>query len=209
MLALVYGEDVPRGLADRLQAKYNAKQPKVEVVRLFLFPDCERAVLGGDNEGYWTRELRLHLAWHQMITLLCRRAEVDEVVHHLPLFLSWKKYFYQLLGERCDESKARLEVVARALGMDKRVGQGWLPTVTASGYEDRYLSRWLERQWQYVRKKTNIERVAVWGTSALCEGIFSELARGSDVRLYLSGDTEKANRLASNCSIYAQPKDTL
>lgn len=209
LLLLVFGDKAGRGFADRLHREMSAVRADMEVVRLFLFPGGEKAVIGGAADGYWTSVLRLHLARQKIISLLCRRVEVDEVACHLPLYLAWKKQFFQLLGEQCDQSKARIEVVAAALGMDKRIGQTWLPPGSEESLEDRYLPGWLKRQWQYVTKKTNIRRVALWGTIDLVSSIMPDLARDREIALYLTGSVQKTNELVCGGRVHAKPEETL
>lgn len=209
LLALVYGDRVPHGYADQLQAGCDGQGAQVEVVRLLLLAHGERAIIGGEPAGRWVRQLRRQLAEQSVISLVCRRVEVDEAAEHLPLFLAWKKRFYQQLGERCDASHARLEVVAQALGMDKRIGQGWLDHIPFHTDDDDYLEAWLRSEYQALRKKTNIERIAVWSTPSLCSRILSCEVREKEIRLYIANHEEKTNEPIEGCKHFALPEDTL
>lgn len=170
-LLLLYGEDIPFGYADRLQDKLPAG---VEIVRMAILYGRDRALIGGNPTGKWVKQIRRQLAEHGLISLICRPIEVDETLRHIPAFLDWKSRFYVRLGELCDQSQARLEVVAQALGMDTRIGQGWLPVegndvLQQAAEAER--DRWLLRECEEIWKKAKINRVAFWGSEPQLKGI--------------------------------------
>ncbi|NGQ96508.1 hypothetical protein G3578_15190 [Brevibacillus sp. SYP-B805] len=187
---LLVGHKIPYGFADRMAEGLDVP---VEVVRLCLWEGENRALIGGDHRGRWVHRLRRHLAERGLISLLCRCIEVDEAVRHLPLYLAWKQRFYLQLGERCDASGARLEVVAQALGMDARIGQGWLCREAATPEWEREIVAWLARQCGKVREKTKVDRLAFWGPKRLWNAIAMHVPGVREVRLYDPAEAEKTN----------------
>lgn len=188
-LLLVYGDRVPYGLSKELRSRYAT--PQWEVVRLFLFRGRERALLGGDPDGYWVPRLRRLLAERGVISLVCRMCEVDETVRQLPLYLAWKEQFYLRMGERCDETGARLEVVARALGLDKRIGQGWLREERCSS--ENILARWLSEECARFVQRTNVGRIAMWGSGRFWKQVSLDWTSGRDVRWFSPGHMAEPN----------------
>ncbi|USG65878.1 hypothetical protein NDK47_00535 [Brevibacillus ruminantium] len=180
-LLLVYGNRIPNGTADALAATY----PEWEVVRLFCFADKERALLGGEEGGIWLRRLSRQLARHGFVSFVTRRCEVDEAVRQLPLYLAWKERFFLRMSEQCDKSGSRSQVVARALGMDKRIGQSWL-------YTDRKrhgpVYRWITRQLRHIREKAEIQRITLWGRASFWEGFPRGELQGMETRLFSPGE---------------------
>jgi hypothetical protein len=189
---LLYGEKIPFGDADRLAHTLDSSH--VEVVRLFLLEGEKRAIIGGDTTGRWVHRLRRHLAQKGLITLVCRRIEVDEAVRHIPLYLAWKQRYVLQLGASCDVSGARLEVVAQALGMDKRIGQGWLFDHTMSPEWEREIVDWLSQQCRWVDEKTKVDRLAFWGPEYLLTSIRPLFSARPQVRLYDPVQAQKTNK---------------
>jgi hypothetical protein len=185
-LLLVYGDRVANTAAEVLAAQY----PGWEVVRLYRFAGGERALVGGDPNSPWTRILCRQLAEHDVIAMVCGMREAEEVIRQLPRFLAWKERFYLRLGESCDRRGVRLQTVARALGMDSRVGQGWLDPQR----NDRAaLRRWLVRQCRFVMSKTNVRRVALWGPTSLWQQMPPGWLADKEVRLYIPRDEQIPN----------------
>lgn len=208
MLILLEGTEILYGLADQLQKELSADQ--FEVLRLFVFPDDQRAVLGGSGVNNQVQVLARKLIDGEIITLVCKRIEVDEVVAALPLYLDWKSRFFTYLGEKCDRSSARLEVVSLALGMDKRVGQGWFPAEPVDEIVvpvDKI--RWLQREVSLLSENTNIEKIAVWtGSDSLYE-VTSLFASFSTVQVYPVDSFQKPNDIPSSWNFYPKPQSVL
>ncbi|MGC5326771.1 hypothetical protein [Brevibacillus sp. SYSU BS000544] len=208
MSILLEGKEILYGLADQLQRKLTADQ--FEVLRLFIFPDGQRAVLGGNGVSKQVNLLTRRLIDEEIITLVCKRIEVDEVVAALPLYLDWKSRFFTYLGGKCDGSGARLEVVSLALGMDKRVGQGWFPAESVDEIvepEDKI--RWLQREVSQLLENTNIDTIAVWtGSDSLC-GVAPLFAPFSTVQLYPVSSFQKPNDIPSPWKFYTKPQSAL
>lgn len=204
-LLLVYGDKIRAGLAD----EWSAAHPGWEVIRMFRFSDGDKVLLGGEPSGKWMRKLSRQLARRNIISLLCRRGEVDEAVRQLGLYLTWKERFFMRLGEVCDEegSQLRIQVLARALGMDKRIGQGWL-------YPERKhqtrLCRWLDQQLQYVLKRTNVHRITLWGSISFWLQFPASGLLGKEVRLFSpSADHAKAENVPAEWSVYEDWRSAL
>ncbi|MEJ8546129.1 hypothetical protein [Brevibacillus borstelensis] len=177
-LLLVYGDKIRAGLADALSDAH----PGWEVIRMFSFANEDKVLLGGEPNGKWLRKLSVQLARRNFTSLVCRRCEVDEAVRQLGLYLTWKERFFMRMGEECDKggSRMRLQVIARALGMDKRIGQGWL-------YPERKshtpLYRWLDREFRHVLNKTNVHRITLWGSISFWRQMPAAGMFGKEVRL--------------------------
>ncbi len=180
-LLLLYGDQIPFGFADEIQQQLPST---VEVVRMAMLHGKERVLIGGASTGVWVGHLRRHLAAHHMISLICRPIEVDEALRQIPAFLDWKSQFYLRMGERCDQSRARLEVVAQALGMDKRIGQGWLPEEESFPRLEQEKKAWLQQECRNVSKKTKIARVAFWGGEDQLETVRATIPEHTEVCLY-------------------------
>ncbi|WP_139492617.1 hypothetical protein [Brevibacillus dissolubilis] len=204
-LLLLFGPHIPHGFADQLQKKYETHQ--AEVVRLLLYENGDRAVIGGDVCGYWVNRLRHLLAGQDVISLTCARIEADEIARAMPEYLAWKRQFYFQLGDRCDTSGARLDVVAKGLGMDRRIGHGWL-TGTAS-CEDMLLLDWVRHQWQAVQQKTNIHRVTFWGMPTAWTPIFAYLTNQQKVCLYQPDPDTNTNDLPAEWVLPDKPQQAL
>jgi hypothetical protein len=190
-LLLVYGERVPYGLAEELRSQFSL--PEWEVVRLFSFAGGERALIGGPPDGIWVSRLRRHLAQREVISLVCRVREVDETARQLPLYLAWKEQFYFQLGRRCDETGVRLQVVSRALGMDKRVGQGWLREEQQGS--EWPIAGWLASECTSLVQKTNVERIALWGSEYFWKRVSLDWTSDREVRWFSPGHHTKPNKL--------------
>ncbi len=207
LLVLVVGERVPYGFAARVQDTCQAG--RVEVVRFLLLDGGERAVLGGDPQGWWLIRLRRRLADAGILSLVCRYVEADEAARFLPLYLEWKQRFYLEMGGRCDQSGARLEVVAQALGMDKRIGQGWLFPGAGGAAQEREIAGWLREQWTFVKQKTNVSRIAFWGAPSVLRAVLPQEKAGERICLYIPAQTEKPNDLPVIWRTCADPLETL
>lgn len=181
-LLLLYGEEIPFGFADMIQDKLS--RSTVEVVRMAILHGKERVLLGGASTGEWVGRLRRHLAAHRMISLVCRPIEVDEALRLVPAFLDWKSQFYLRMGEQCDQSRARLEVVGQALGMDKRIGQGWLPEEVSFSQLQAGMEAWLRQECRNLKQKTKITRIAFWGGESQLEAVQSIISEQTEIRLY-------------------------
>ncbi|MFM1655421.1 hypothetical protein ACI7RC_25485 [Brevibacillus sp. B_LB10_24] len=207
-LVLLYGDRVRHDLADQLNDRNGHLY---ESVRLLLFEHDNRAVIGGMAGSAWIGRLRRLLARQGMISLVCRGVEVDEIARHLPIYLEWKHRFYQLMGTECDRSGARLSVVAQALGMDKRVGQGWLaPTCRLPiGCAAQETENWLHQQWQVVLQKTNVEVIAFWGQVSSAWTKLLNITQGKQVRLYIPAGAGKTNVAGNGWQFFDSPLDTL
>lgn len=170
-LLLVFGDEAPYGWADELAAACEASQKPCEVVRMSLWSGNERVLLGGEPVVQQMRRLCRLLADHGKVSMVCGRREVDEAIRQLPRYLAWKERFYWEMGEVCDDNGVSLSQVSRALGLDTRIGQGWLD----SGRQDHSLvCAWIVRECQHVLQKAKIERVALIGP----EGLWSSMPQG-------------------------------
>jgi len=192
---LIYGGDIECGLADQFQQAYDAQQ--LEVLRLLLWKEENKAFIGGDPASAWVKKLRQHLAKQGVISLVCRRIEVDEIAWGLTRYLAWKQRFFFDLGKRCDQAGARLEVVSKGLGMDKRVGQGWFISnlLTADLYEQS--KEWLLKQLLRVVEKTNITHVALWGCPPGYLSLLQDLLPNRQVKLYVPEFRQNPNVLGT------------
>ncbi|MET3291282.1 UNVERIFIED_CONTAM: hypothetical protein ABID98_003852 [Brevibacillus sp. OAP136] len=162
-LILVFGESdsIPSGLADELHRKYAAHP--VEVVRFFLMPSGNRAIIGGEPEGHWVSCLRRLAAREGIISLVCARTEVDEIVWQLDKYLRLKQRFYLHMARRYESGLARLGIVAQALGMDERIGQGWLYQDGLGKRRMKEIERWLQNNMKAVLTQFRPQRVVVCG----------------------------------------------
>jgi hypothetical protein len=203
-LLLVYGDQVPGGLAEELKADFPA--PRWEVVRLYLYADGQRALLGGEADGKWMGRLRRDLADRQVISLVCRIREAEEAVRQLSLYLAWKEQFYFQMARRCDETGVRLQVVARALGMDKRIGQGWMRPQPS---DDTLLPDWLAEQCFSLVQKANVHRIALWGGIRCWNRMPLDWLSGREVRLYPAAESENPNELPASWRVFANWPETL
>lgn len=188
-LFLVYGPDIPHGWSDQ-QAAAHAEKGAWDVLRMMLVAGSERALIGGSSGSFYVRMLRRHLADHQIMTLVCARREVDEVYRQLPRYLTLKEKFFLELGDLCDDQGISLQVVSRAMGMDKRVGQEWL-------YSERtdhaHIFRWISRETRSLLKKWNLHRVVLWGSPSFWKQMPAEWLRCKEVRLYANGTKSVPN----------------
>ncbi|MFD2370129.1 hypothetical protein ACFSO0_09220 [Brevibacillus sp. GCM10020057] len=182
---LLYGAGVPYGWSATV-ASQSVGQAQWEVVRLALLSAGEKALIGGEPNGRWVRTLCRLLADRGRVSLVCRMREVDEAVRQLPRFLAWKERFYLELGEVCDREGVSLQTVARAMGMDVRVGQAWLfPERT----DHKPLCDWIEREAGLALEKTNGHRVALWGPPSLWQEMGTSWLQGKEVWL-VTGEEE-------------------
>ncbi|MGN7471402.1 hypothetical protein [Brevibacillus sp. SAFN-007a] len=190
VLLLVFGEDVPYAWADELATACESSQLPCEVVRMSLWSGKERVLLGGDPAGQRLRFLRRLLAEHGKISMVCSRREIDEAIRQLPRYLAWKEQFYWEMGEVCDAQGVSLMQVSRALGLDTRIGQGWL----VSGCQDHSLVRaWLLRECQHVLQKANIERIALIGPEDLWDKMPQGWLAGREIAVYTGKDKPNPN----------------
>lgn len=196
-LLLVYGAQIPYGWAETLVDTY-ASNGEWDVVRLTLFSDGERALIGGDPNSLWTRALCRRLADHQILSMVFGMREVDEAIRQLPRYLAWKERFFFELGGMCDSQGVSLQRVARALGMDKRVGQGWL-------YPERkdhtQVCQWIERECRHVLEKANVHRVVLWGQLSIWRQMDTGWLAEKEVCLYTGTDEPFPNESLSGWSM--------
>jgi hypothetical protein len=203
-LLLVYGDQVPCGFAEKLKADFPA--PRWEVVRLYLYADGQRALLGGEADGKWIDRLRRDLADRLVISLVCRLREAEEAVRQLSLYLAWKEQFYFQMARRCDETGVRLQVVARALGMDKRIGQGWMRPQPS---DDTLLPGWLAEQCSSLVQKANVHRIALWGGIRFWQRMPLDWLSGKEVRVYATAEGENPNEPPDSWRVFADCPETL
>lgn len=201
-LLLLTGDEIPYGMADQLHEAIGVRA--VDVVRLFLFPDGEHAVIGGDLSSDWVRILRQQLADEGVISQICKQIEVDEIAACLPLYLEWKQRFYLYLGERCDQAQARTEVVAWGLGMDKRIGQGWIqdkPLLVGEPIELQPISlkEWLIKEMQLLRKQQSPQTITVWSDERGMRLIEPEIEQLGSIRLYVTDTNHQGNPYITGC----------
>ncbi|MGD8192567.1 hypothetical protein ACQCN2_21560 [Brevibacillus ginsengisoli] len=196
-LILLVGDEIPHGMAEQLHAASGAHP--VDVVRLFLLPDQEHAVIGGDPSSDWVSTLRRALADEGVISQICQRIEADEAAVCLSLYLEWKHHFYMFIGERCDQLQARADVVAWALGMDKRIGQGWiqdkpsLDHVKSIPVHSISPQDWMVRELRLLLTQINPRAVAIWSDERSIALIAPEIERHASIRLYVTGNNHRAN----------------
>ncbi|EJL29554.1 hypothetical protein [Brevibacillus sp. BC25] len=203
-LTLVYGSDVPYDLANTLHTQYK-HNGEHEVIRMALFTH-ERALLGGEPNGRWMRFLCKQLARCSLVTMVCGMREVDEALRQLPRYLAWKEQFYLELGARCDERGISLLQVSRALGMDKRVGQGWL---YPSRQDSSLIVGWLEKECRLVLQKANIQRIVLWGEGSLWEHMSSDWSAEKDVAVYTGENKPIPNKRMTGWTIYDSWQDAV
>lgn len=203
-LALVYGSDVPYDWANTLHTQYE-HTGKYEVIRMALFTH-ERALLGGEPDGRWMRFLCRQLARYSLVTMVCGMREVDEALRQLPRYLAWKEQFYIELGASCDEKGISLLQVSRALGMDKRIGHGWL---YPSRQDSSLIVRWLEKECRLVLQKANIQRIVLWGEDSLWEQMSSDWLAEKDVAIYTGEDKPIPNKRMTRWTLYDSWQDAV
>ncbi|MED1801946.1 hypothetical protein [Brevibacillus porteri] len=203
-LTLVYGSDVPYDWANTLHAQYE-QTGEHEVIRMALFTH-ERALLGGEPNGRWMRFLCKQLARYSLVSMVCGMREVDEVLRQLPRYLAWKEQFYIKLGASCDEKGISLLQVSRALGMDKRIGQGWL---YPSRQDSSFIVRWLEKECRLVLQKVNIQRIVLWGEDWLWEHMSSDWLAEKDVAVYTGEDKPIPNKWMMGWTLYDSWQDAV
>jgi hypothetical protein len=185
-LLLVYGWDIPYGWADQqMNAMGTEEDQKWEIVRMTILVDQDRAWIGGDPDRKWVSVLCRQLASCKILSYVCSMREVDEAVRQLPRYLAWKERFFIELGEVCDTEGISLQGVARALGMDRRIGQQWLYPKRS---DHRAIGRWLEREVREIMKKTNIHRIALWGPFLIWKQIPTGWLEEKEVSVYLDAD---------------------
>lgn len=178
-LLLVYGEAIPYGWTESEMVHCDSLQ-RWEVVRMAFFSEKEKVLIGGEPDGRWVRTLCRLLAHAQRVSLVCKIREVDEVIRQLPRYLAWKERFYLEMGEVCDREGASLQTVARALGMDRRVGQDWLFPERSN---HAHLCRWIEREGRLAMENTNVRRIALWGPSSFWNEMDTGWLEGKEVCL--------------------------
>ncbi|MDF2683440.1 MAG: hypothetical protein K0R47_4630 [Brevibacillus sp.] len=195
-LLLVYGEDIPYGWTESEMVRHVSLE-RWEVVRMAFFSEKEKVLIGGEPDGHWVRTLCRLLAHDQRVSLVCKIREVDEVIRQLPRYLNWKERFYLELGEVCDREGVSLQTVARALGMDRRVGQEWL-------FPDRsvhaHLCSWIEREGRLATQNANVHRIALWGPTALWNEMDTSWLKGKEVCLLSLEDEPIPNEIFTECS---------
>jgi len=178
-ILLVYGEDIPYGWTKAAMDRF-ASLAGWEVVRMALFSQKEKALIGGHPGGRWLRTVCRLLARQERVSLVCDIREVDEALRQLPRYLAWKERFFLELGEICDQEGVSLTSISRALGMDKRVGQGWLYPGRA---DHTLLCRWIEREGKLATEKANVDRVVLWGSSLFWNEMDTSWLKGREVCL--------------------------
>lgn len=189
-LLLAFGSDIPYGWADRQAATMG--DTKWELVRMVLLVDQERAWLGGDVDGQWIRVLCKQLATCQILTMVSTMRVVDEAVRQLQRYLAWKEQFFFELGEICDQEGISLHSVARALGMDRRIGQEWM---YPKRFDHRFIGSWLEREATEIMQKANVQRVALWGPLSIWKQIPTGWLEEKEVCLYIHEDEPIPNEI--------------
>lgn len=162
-LVLVFGgsEAIPPGMADELHRQYAAHP--VEVVRFFLMQNGERAIIGGESDGYWVPFLRRLAAGKGIISLVCHRVEVDEIAAQLVNYLRFKQRFFLRLARRYEPGSLRLELISQALGMDERIGQGWLYHEEHETAPMKEIEHWLQNKIEMVLREMCPTRVVISG----------------------------------------------
>lgn len=182
-LILVYGADVPYDMANMLRTQLEDKK-QIEVVRMALLT-YERVLLGGDPNSRWVRFFCRLLAEHSFVSMVCGMREVDEALRQLPRYLAWKERFYIELGEECDQNNVSVQQVTRALGMNPRIGQGWIYPLRQNFSR---ISTWIENECRAVLQNTNIHRIVLWGDYALWQQMDAGWLAGKDVIVYVGED---------------------
>lgn len=203
-LVLVYGSDVPYDWANTLHTQYE-HTGEHEVIRMALFTH-ERALLGGEPDGRWMRFLCKQLARYSLVTMVCGMREVDEALRQLSRYLAWKEQFYIELGASCDEKGISLLQVSRALGMDKRIGHGWL---YPSRQDSSLIVRWLEKECRLALQKANIHRIVLWGEDSLWEHMPSDWLAEKDVAVYTGEDKPIPNKRMTGWTLYDSWQDAV
>ncbi|MBO8164847.1 MAG: hypothetical protein H0Z34_14195 [Brevibacillus sp.] len=208
LLLLVCGHRLPFGYVDQLLGSVGFLP--VEAVRLVVLASGERAVLGAKPGTVWLNRLRKRLADCGVLSLVCRPVEAEEVSRALMQLLELKQQFFYHLAEHCDRIGACFESVAQGIGMDSRVGQGWL--LDAPSRSSQFLvrvDRWLTRQLQEVMKNTNIDQVAIWGNPSPYHRLTARLEGMKQVRISLPGRTGNPNISASGWRWLTDPLEAL
>ncbi|MGK5511157.1 hypothetical protein [Brevibacillus formosus] len=203
-LVLVYGSDVPYDWANTLHTQY-VHTGEHEVIRMALFTH-ERALLGGEPDGRWMRFLCKQLARYSLVTMVCGMREVDEALRQLPRYLAWKEQFYIELGVICDEKGISLLQVSRALGMDKRIGHGWL---YPSRQDSSLIVRWLEKECRRALQKADLQRIVLWGEDSLWEHMPSDWLAEKDVAVYTGEDKPIPNKRRTGWTLYDSWQDAV
>ncbi|WPS87907.1 hypothetical protein SMD22_02505 [Brevibacillus halotolerans] len=174
-LVLLAGDHVSDTAAYEFIKRLQPLQDSVEIIRLLCWTEPKKAIIGsGACECFsedafavrnWHDRFRRGLAVHGYISFLCRYEEAVEMAWARQIFLNQKTRFYHRLATRCDELGARAYIVGQGLGMDRRIGQGWLfPNVYDQGIL-QLEQEWLEREWHDLLQQVSIKRVAIWGFS--------------------------------------------
>ncbi|GED60536.1 hypothetical protein ABER61_14720 [Brevibacillus formosus] len=203
-LVLVYGSDVPYDWANTLHTQYE-HTGEHEIIRMALFTH-ERALLGGEPDGRWMRFLCKQLARYSLVTMVCGMREVDEALRQLPRYLAWKEQFYIELGARCDEKGISLLQVSRALGMDKRIGHGWL---YPSRQDSSLIVQWLEKECRLALQKADIQRIVLWGEDSLWQHMPSDWLAEKDVAVYTGEDKPNPNKRMTGWTLYDSWQDAV
>ncbi|QRG70398.1 hypothetical protein JNE38_00580 [Brevibacillus choshinensis] len=190
-LLLVYGEEIPYGWTESVTDR-GSSLGSWEVVRMALLSEKEKALVGGKPDGEWLRMVCRLLARYQRVSLVCSIREVDEILRQLPMYLSWKERFYLELGERCDQEGISLQTVSRALGMDKRIGQGWL---YPNRLDQAPLCRWIEREGKLAMEKANVHRVVLWGSAIMWNQMDTSWLTGKEVCLLSQEEKQIPNEV--------------
>jgi hypothetical protein len=206
-LLLLYGYDIPHGWADAQAAAFPGAW---EVVRMMLLAGGERALIGGEPGSFYVELLRRHLADYSIASLVCARREVDEVCRQLPRYLTLKEAFFVELGDLCDELGISLQVVSRAMGLDKRIGQEWLyPERT----DQAHICRWIARETRPLLEKPNVQRVTLWGSPSFWQQMPEGWLKDKEVRLYAKRDGRFPNEVPglnmSGCTVFSDWAEAL
>lgn len=206
-LLLVFGSDIPYGWADQQADIMRSNEgAKWEMVRMVWLLDQDRAWLGGDVDGKWVRVLCKQLASCQILSLVSTMREVDEAVRQLPRYLAWKEQFFFELGETCDQEGISLHGVARALGMDRRIGQEWM---YPKRHDHQFVGSWLEREATEIMKKTNVQRIALWGPLSIWKQIPTGWLEEKEVCLYINEDEPIPNEIPDAWTFSTECEKTL
>lgn len=159
-LLLLCGTNLPYGSSEWLQRELGRG---AEVVRLYLAGSREQVVIGGD--GYWATRLRRRLADAGSISIVCGRNEADQIAESHRSYLAHKQLFYYETARICDHRGISLSLVGRALGMDMRIGQGWMPFENEKDMPSVLLGekkRWMKVEVEkYAEQNPNVRKVVV------------------------------------------------
>ncbi|GAB7387243.1 UDP-glucose/GDP-mannose dehydrogenase family protein [Bacillaceae bacterium] len=132
---LLVKSTVPVGTADRIALSWRERGKRWHVVsnpeflreatalRDFLHPD--RIVLGVENEADSRRIRRLFAPFRAPILVTTRR-NAEMIKYAANAFLATKISFINQLAQVAEELGADIDIVAKGMGLDRRIGQAYL-----------------------------------------------------------------------------------